>query len=286
MRAASDVLFFMHIGKTAGSYLNQCFMKAFGPDQVLEFCQDFIGPTYDTASIANFRGKAVISGHLYLPDWTEFSRIHGLEARLATVLRSPLHQIASAMRYLDGFNDPSRHAATNSMHPLLHEVVLRLAKVDFADAGSIDAFLTTLTPLGVQMFDNQQSRFFLCKERGDTTGFLTRSEPVTLDAVPRLIDAVAQFDLVGLTERLPETLGFMSDLVQRPILPLDTRINESMSPRRIDLEDEWVRRVLGKRTIVDEWLYRYVADRFAPKLHRVGGAGAHETTGEGAAATA
>jgi hypothetical protein len=281
MRAASDVLFFMHIGKTAGSYLNQCFTEAFGSDHVLEFCQDFIDPTYNTPIIEQFRGMAVVSGHLYLADWTEFSRIHGLEARLATVVRSPLHQIVSAMRYLDGFNDPSRHAARDIMHPLLREVVLSLAKVDFKDAGSIDAFLTALTPVGVHLFDNNQSRFFICKERGDTHGFMARDEPVTLDAVPRLIDAVARFDLVGLTERLPETLGFMSDLVRRPILPLDTRINESMSPRRIDLEDEWVRRVLGKRIIVDDWLYRHVADRFAEEFRRASAAG---TIGEGAAA--
>lgn len=281
MRAASDLLFFMHIGKTAGSYLNQCFVKAFGSDHILEFCQDFIGATYNTPIIEQFRGMAVVSGHLYLADWTEFSRIHGLEARLATVVRSPLHQIASAMRYLDGFNYPSLHAARDIMHPLVREVVLSLAKVDFTDAGSIDAFLTALNPVGLHLFDNNQSRFFVCKERGDTHGFIGRQEPVTLAAVPRLIDAVARFDLVGITERLPETLGFMSELVRRPILPLDARINESISPRTIDLEDEWIQRVLRKRIIVDDWLYRHAADRFAEKIRRANVAG---TIGEGAAA--
>jgi len=279
MHAGSDTLFFMHIGKTAGSYLNRCFMEAFGADDVQNFCQDLIGPSYTTDYLDHFQGRAVISGHLYLADWTEFSRREGIHSRLATVLRSPLHQIVSVMRYLDGFNLPSRHPEADMMHPEEWELVLSLAKVDFEDAGSIDAFLTTLPPLGVKLLDNHQSRFFLCKERGDTSGYIARSDPLTPGAIPRLIQAFEQFDLVGLTERLPETLGLLSDLVHRPIQPFSSRINETTSLRTIDLQNEGIRRVLGKRVVVDEWLYRYAAERFALKPLRAG-----EMVGEAAAA--
>jgi hypothetical protein len=270
MRAESRTLFFMHIGKTAGSYLNQCFSNAFGKDSVTPFCQDLIDASNNPAYRQLFEDKSVISGHFYLADWTEFAQRQGIDAALATVLRSPLHQIVSSLRFLDGYNDPSRHQEVDMMHLDLRDIVLRLAEVDFADAGSLDGFLTTLTPVGVRLFDNNQSRFFLGRERGDAGPSADLSVPLTLACAPRLAEALDRFDLVGLTERLPETLVFLSELTGHTILPVATRINETQSPRTIDVSDPWIRRVLAKRIVVDDWLYRQAAERFDLALNAAG----------------
>jgi len=263
---SSDKLFFMHIGKTAGSYVNQCLVEAYGADNVLAFCNDYIDVEYGTKSTLAFCSRTVISGHLYLADWTEFSRREGIEAKLATIVRSPLHAVVSALRFLDGFNDPSRLGELHIMHPEFREIVLAIGRVDFTDAGSIDAFLMNLTPLGVRIFDNQQSRFFVCKERGDMAGWRPgMSDPLSLDVAPKIEEALGRFDVVGLSERLPETLAMLSDLAGRTIPAIASRVNVSESPRKIDLDNEWIRRALGKRVLVDEWLYRRVAENFAQK---------------------
>lgn len=247
-----QAIFFMHIAKTAGSYVNRLFLDALGGDRAVEhFLQRY--PTHEAvAQAVNDEGVVFLSGHVYLRLWNELSRTVGRPFLRVTALRDPIEHLASHILWLDHYNLPEKRAEYARLSEPHQRLVDRIGQVDLADCGSVDHFLTHLPAGGVQLLDNCQARYFVSGP-GSRTG---HHDPLTLAHCEEITRAARGFDLIIRQDRMDEGVARIAALAGLTLSAPAGRVNEAASARRIDTANPILRAVFGKRTLVDQWLWR------------------------------
>lgn len=240
-----NVFFFMHIAKTAGSFVNEVFKSALG-DRFVEHCEAHgrLKPDPDVM---------VWSGHVYLENWRGAEKRFGWSTKRVTLLREPVSQIASHILWLDHYAEPAQAGAYKSLDPGSRDVVDAIAATDLSDAGDIDRLLVNLRDRGIMYLDNCQSRYFIGGGQG-----IQRMEPMHLGMRGKLEAAAKEFTLIGTGDRLKDFVADVSDLIGVELTHSEKRVNEARSSRSIDLTNPDIRTVLSKRTTLDDWLYRSV----------------------------
>ncbi len=246
-------LFFMHIAKTAGSYLNAVLRDALGASAVALHIEHWLGNTGDLKQRLG-EGRRVFSGHVMNGLWEDISTPLDTAFRKITILREPHEHLASHLHWLDQYNRPEMRAGYRALDEAHQRVVDRISTVDLTDIGQLDAYLTSLEATEMRLFDNCQSRYFLeTGRRGiDGTRALSLVEARTVRAV------LNSFDLVLRQDRLREDVARLSDLLRVTLHAPSKRINEARSGRRIDTSNPIVRAILSKRTLLDQWVWREV----------------------------
>lgn len=246
-------VFFMHIAKTAGSYLNAVLTEALGETQIATHVEHRLGGAADLAELLD-RGCRVISGHVMHGLWEDIAAGAPQRFRKVTIVREPIAHLASHLLWLDHYNLPEHRDDYRLLDEAHQRVVDRIGAVDLTDIGHLDHYLTHLNPTEVRLFDNCQSRYFLAAGRRDPV--LTRALSLTdARALGRALD---RFDLILSQDRMAEGLSALSEMIGVTLTPLEQRVNEGRSTRRIDTDAPLVRQVLSCRTLVDQWLWRRV----------------------------
>lgn len=246
-------VFFMHIAKTAGSYLNTVLTEALGQNRVATHVEHRLGGAADlTAMLAEKR--QIISGHVMNGLWNEIAAGVAQDFRKVTIVREPIAHLASHLLWLDHYNQPEHRADYLLLDEAHQRVVDRIGTIDVTDIGHLDHYLTHLNPTETRLFDNCQSRYFLAAGRRDPG--LTRA--LSLADVRRLRPALETFDLILSQDDLSAGLAKLGALLGVALAPLSGRINEGRAVRRIDTTAPLVRQVLSRRTLVDQWLWRQV----------------------------
>ena len=246
-------VFFMHIAKTAGSYVNSVLEDALGSSSVALHVEHWLGNTADLARRLN-AGTRLFSGHVMNGLWDDISGPLNTPFRKVTILREPHEHLASHLQWLDHYNRPDMRAGYRALDEAHQRVVDRIATVDLTDAGQLDCYLTSLGATEVRLFDNCQSRYFLETGRRGVEGV----QPLTLASAKSLRIALKSFDLVLRQDRLDEDVKRLGDLLGVPLHPPARRINAGRSLRRVDTKSPVVRAILSKRTLLDQWLWREV----------------------------
>lgn len=251
---ARNVLF-MHIPKCAGSAIYDWVQDNIGSDQTVAFAERFMPDLDRLRTIAH--GSRFVGGHLLLHDVAKIIPDGG--AFLVTLVREPIKQLVSHLQWIDTYNSESRDPEYQAMDLETRRVVDELKKTDFADPGSLDYFLTNLSPKGVFYFDNLQSRYFVAHRVPPIQDYT----PLTLNYTIQILKALTCFDYVGsvadvagVADVLAAQLGF------EPKADI-TLANTSQAVRRIDGSNQMVAGVLRKRLLVDEWLYREITHRLS-----------------------
>ena len=255
----STPLFFMHIGKTGGSHINQCFKRAFGETKVVEFCEHWIGDNLENKDPQIFSDKDVISGHVFFHKWTRFATQENLRYRAVTVVRNPVEHVRSIMRWLDSFNKPEHAATKAGFADDLRAEVTTLGTVDFKSASDLEFYFAHLSPFGRWQFDNLQSRFFVSEQGLD---FTIGDDCETRKSIQKKIDA---FAFIGVSEDVPAFLEAASLLTHRCIDDIPERTNITRSERSIDVEDRSIMAVLSRFLAIDLFLYDTVSKRRIPR---------------------
>ena len=265
-------IIFMHIAKTAGSYVNQAFEAALGSAQTLLHAETRFGEEGGLNG-AFARGVRYFSGHIYLGGWQ--TRLRGFDGdpMFLTTIRPPIDHIASHLQWLDHYTRSDQRARYEALSDGLKRLVDKVGYADFDDAGDLDHLLTNLDPTGMQMLDNCQSRYFLC----GPVGPLMPYDPLTLAHRKALRRALNTFDLIMRQDQLELGLRAASALTDVALSPPATRVNAAKSPRRIDLNNQTIRGVLAKRSQVDLWLWRTVLGEQAFALDAAQEGGARQT---------
>ena len=176
------------------------------------------------------------------------------EFQFITALRDPIDHLASHIQWLDHYNSPEhrgRYAALDEAH---RRIVDRIGAIDLYDIGQLDAFLTGLSGTEMRLFDNCQSRYFIMSGRRD----IDCIRPLSLADRSNVASALARFDAVACQDQLAEDLSTLGRAAGVELKYVKTRVNAARSERRIDTKHPLVRQVLGKRTIVDQWLWQRV----------------------------
>jgi len=246
-------VFFMHIAKTAGSFINERFIQALNADVVETHIEQSIGNTRDLKA-ALLNGKRFFSGHVMLGLWDDIAGPLTQEFQMITALRDPIDHLASHIQWLDHYNNAdhrSRYAALDEAH---RRIVDRIGAIDLSDIGQLDAFLTGLSGIEIRLLDNCQSRYFIMSGRQD----IECIRPLSLADRSRVASALSRFDAVACQDQLPQDLSTLGSATGVELKFAQRRINAAKSVRRIDTKHPLVRQVLGKRTIVDQWLWHRI----------------------------
>lgn len=100
-------IFFMHIAKTAGSYINHLFENSLGPDKVIVHGEVKIRNRENFCRLVE-SGVEFFSGHIYYRLWLEFAKDTPDQFKMITVLRDPIEHLASHILWLDHYNLPEK----------------------------------------------------------------------------------------------------------------------------------------------------------------------------------
>ena len=252
-------LFFMHIGKTAGSYINKCFETSLGEENCFAFCEHWIGPNLENKDASLFSKKRFISGHVYLEDWIAFSSKENIFLPLVSVVRYPIAQIISMLRFLDSFSAHSHLAVRDKLLPDVNKVVTELESVDFGSAKSLDAYLSKMSEYAAAQFFNHQSRFFLCSDRSSNQKSLENMSIAA--AKDKIVQNLDLFAVVGINDALPDFFAQLKLNLMIDVKPLPLRINETKQGRVIDVRNPSISRVLSNYVKLDLWMYKAISER-------------------------
>ena len=254
----SQPVFFMHIAKTAGSYVNVVLQNALGTGMLATHIEARIGGSVALAQ-ALAKGTQVFSGHVMNGLWNDIAGPTSVKFRKITLLRDPIEHLASHLLWLDHYNGEDKRREYNNLDEAHRRISDRIAAIDLSDVGQLDAFLTDLSGQAVRLFDNCQSRYFLMSGRRDMGSI----RPLSLADAKDLRLAVDSFDAIGFQDRLQEDIPRLGQAIGLDLEYIDKRINTAQSERQIDTRNPLVRQVLGKRSIVDQWLWRHARTSMA-----------------------
>ena len=150
----------LYIPKTAGFFINAVYTEALGSSNVLTHAEN----QNDSSASQALAGEAkFLSGHFCWSDWVASLGPTHKEVVKITLLRKPVDQLSSHLRWLDHYNLPQ----TVNERSLFPEDVLNeidhIGRVDFDLPDSVDAYLMNLSEVGTRLFDNCQSRYFVAR---------------------------------------------------------------------------------------------------------------------------
>lgn len=245
--------FFMHIAKTAGSYVNHVLSQAFGDDLVAH-CEAAKRLDPEAADWS----KPVWSGHVYLQNWLGIERRQGWKAKRLTILREPVSQLASHILWLDHYALPGFRDEYRRLDEATRDVVDAVGQTDLSSGDDIDRLLTLINGRGVQYFDNCQARYFIARSPG-----IGLQDPLHLGLKPRLLQEMRRFSLIGIGEEMDRFIAALGAETGATLVPAATKVNEAKAARTIDTDNPLIRRVLSKRLTLDMWLYRHVKAQWA-----------------------
>jgi hypothetical protein len=251
-------IFFMHIAKTAGSYVNDIFTRSLGPEKCFVHCEEKM------QDVSVFRealaDKLFVSGHIYYHDWLRLSRELNYEFVKITMVRNPSKHLKSHLLYLSNWDLPKLKGGFKVQENNMNQIIRELSFVDFANPLSISKFMDTLSPVGIELFNNCQSRYFLSTKLRDP------HMPLNMNHERLLLSILPQFDLIGLNENSTFFLTEVERLSGIKLTIHDELINKTVSGSDIDLDNEVIRKVFKRNSEVDEVLYTAVLQQTTQAL--------------------
>lgn len=193
---------------------------------------------------AELAATRFVSGHVYLGDITT-------NAFIFTILRDPLRQISSHLKWIDRYNMPEFEAEGRVLPADVQLAVRRLRHTDLSNAASIDRFLQWLPRDSSLRVVNLQAELLAFRRN--------MVIPLSHRKLARLaVAALSRFDFVGTTETIAADLATLFDLLGLGCAPVVPRLNEARSIRPIDLSIASIRRVLLKYVEADSRLYDHL----------------------------
>ena len=249
-------VFFMHIAKTAGSYINKWLSSSLPDGVVIDHIESRLPPGASIEGLLE-NGARIISGHIRYHHWLELTKRCEAKFVVVSAVREPIEQLASHILWLDHYNDPKFRSEYLALDESTRRVVDEIGATRLDSPGSLDTFMTNLSPRATSLLDNCQSRYFI-SGHGSPVGVC---EPLTLGHAAFLDQMLDRFDHIVLHNRLREGLIELGEKLGVPLSFPEGKINTAKSGRSINLDSPLVRQVLGKRLLLDQWLWRRLSDK-------------------------
>ncbi|MBN2718885.1 MAG: sulfotransferase family 2 domain-containing protein [Deltaproteobacteria bacterium] len=239
----SKQIFFMHIAKTAGSALNAYMVNRTGAQNAYVHIEAMVS---NTAKMRRCQKKAFVSGHVRYKDASQLldlSRFYRV-----TLLREPYSHLISNLAWTKRLSEERSKELLLEKSERFQRVVRRLGNMDFSDLNQLEAFVSGLSPLEIQLFDNYQTRFCMPVVVG---------ERLTEAHLQSARDTLNQFDLIGTNDRFELFLQRLCDHLGWPFRATDLERKNVHSERfGLPVESDELRRILRPLYEVDEKLYQ------------------------------
>lgn len=165
-------VFFLHIPKTGGGFINNLFRKLVSHDKHLEHLQNYVH-----LEGKNFSEQTYLSGHIPLKRFQKI--VHDSEDRLIfTMIREPYSHLISHISWIRNLTqDPPRF----NVHPkVVQKLALKLAQINFEDISEVNEFINGIEGYALAAFDNRQVRYFVDPLDTEWTNSAHKSEAINM----------------------------------------------------------------------------------------------------------
>lgn len=229
------VLFF-HIPKTAGSSLADAFCFSFE-----HFIRDAHLPASGWREIASGDESFFVSGHFSFSTVAE--TIDRPDVFSFTVLRDPLEQVVSNIKWVKAYGDPGRSDKLSELSPSIAELAKQLWTISLDDVGSLSSILKGA---GAWPFRNIQTLLL----QSEAAGQVARSPEEAVDCA---LANLKRFDLFFVLEDVAIAFEMLDQLLG-PLEPMK-HSNQAILDEQPNLADRVVREFYGDLVDLDLQLY-------------------------------
>ena len=206
----AETIVFVHIAKTAGSTINDFFIKALGANSCLTHIESVKNWIADTPK------KKFISGHIVLEEFK--NKIPTLEdCYTITSLREPLSHVISHISWIRYLSEEGQEARFNAHPEFIQKLSLKMKALDLSQVENISSLLSSLTPQEFNLLDNIQVRYLR-----NNTGKMV-SELDVHDAVSN----TRYFNLIGFDDNID---GFLKKI------SFDLRLESKQNNNRVNTQ--------------------------------------------------
>ncbi len=244
------LIFHMHMPKTGGTYINHVFTNALGADKTLCHFNTIENVSVDEQVRG---GVGFFSAHMPLSDICEIASDGGRQSFVITSMREPLQQLASHIHWLDHFNQMEMQDQYAGLPARIKAEVDRIGQIDFSSPRSLQDYLTTLSPTGISLFDNVQTRY-LSRRLG--ARFF---EPIVEEDARIAKSGAVAIDYILFQGRLDCALPQLSNILGIELRSTG-RQNVSNNARLIDIKNAEIASALTDCVKFDAALYQHCLD--------------------------
>ncbi|WP_138468604.1 sulfotransferase family 2 domain-containing protein [Poseidonocella sp. HB161398] len=252
-------LFFLHIPKTAGSFVAQLFAERMGQEACIAFQEREVQHAVSKGGPLSFLGRGFVSAHSPMASLRR-AGVHR-HYEIFTVLRDPVDRLVSHLNWMDRFNHGIDLHSFAALKPGMKELVRTLARYDPDSAADMRQLFLLDGLAKARMFYNIQATMLFAPRSGDILAYVD---------LERLTPVQVQRRLAGLAfcatlEQFKTGLGAAGIAI-----PEEARVNGGKTRRfrRTPQLEAACRRYVA----LDQRLYDLIAagqPEFAPLLQRL-----------------
>jgi hypothetical protein len=241
----SQKYFYLHIPKTAGTTFNDFLKRSFSSQETLFHIE---------SKLDKVKNQNVLAGHIVLPRAKKIIPNFETYVKL-TVLRNPLAQISSHLRYVKKLGEASEAKRLEGHTDSIKDIVAFLATIDFSKVEDINKLINWLEDKNYQLFHNCQmqylvgSRFTITQEQ--------------LEDAKHMIDKIKY---VGITERLNEYMQFLSQEFGFVAIVKNKALNITSEMYGLDISNPKIIKALEPLICHDKVIYQYAKGKFEKNI--------------------
>lgn len=240
-RTVGNKLFFLHIPKNAGSFINQVATSTCTRVQ-LHIESDRVNgfKRVDT------RNADFVSGHIRLEEARRYLDL--CDFAKVVVLRDPIDQLISHLNWVRRLSFETGGPLFASRPSEVQELAVFLGSIDFGKEKEMERLVIELSQHGHHLFNNCQTRYLTVAPDSIRYG---------ADDAAAAIDGLGLFDLVGVVERLNLFLPRLEELMCWRPIRIRERVNAT--ERSFQIEDrERFEDIVAPLVASDRIVYDYV----------------------------
>lgn len=227
-------IFFLHIPKTGGQYINNLFRRIISDDQHSEQIQNYLH-----LEDKSFLNKRFLSGHIPLKRLQKIS--DDLEDRcIFTIIREPYDHLISHISWIRNLaQEPPRF----DLHPkVVQDLALKLELINFESEPEVEFFVKEIDGYALAAFDNRQVRYFVDPPDNEWTNSTHKSEAIKM---------ANQLSYVGLFEEFENSVSAILKII-------DSKENFSLDMKPVNSENKKVIQDIHNKPDIKNTLYPLV----------------------------
>lgn len=246
----SQKYFYLHIPKTAGTTFNDFLERAFGAKETIFHIE---------SKIDKIHNQRVIAGHLQLPKAEKL--IDEFENYIQlTVLREPLKQLSSHLRYVKKLGEPSEKKRLAGHTESIKRIVAFLQGIDFSKVEDLKVMIEWLEKENYILFHNCQTHYLL--------GSRFHVNQTQVDFAIKKLQAMKY---VGITERLNDFMYLLGNEFEFTNTIGNKKLNVTTENYGLDIQNSNIVEVLEPLICYDKIIYEEAKKRFEKDFSLLGG---------------